>query len=210
MRATLLWTAALLAATIGSAAAQNEKNEKYDVARTTVAILPVVNTSGEKDAAQKVKQAESAQTELVKRWTERGFAAVENGAVQKAIADLKIDLNDEEQQKRANLISIGKAVKADLVMFVVITDVSQRTSVNIFSTTREGKAKLKAWLLDVNSEKQMFSAKVCEGKSTGGHFGMLEKGSERIVLAAANGIRDLLKDFFQPYPVVKKETKQKD
>lgn len=184
--------------------AQDTPPAHYTPQTTVVAILPVINLSGEKDSRQKIKQTENAERELYQRFLERGFVPADTEAVKRAIASLKIDLSDEEQYKRSTLYAIGKELKANLVIFVVITDVSQRTSSNLFSTTKEGKAKLKAWLLDVDREDPIFSAKVHEGKSTGGHFGELEKGSERIVLACANGIRDLLKDFFKAYPIVKK------
>jgi hypothetical protein len=200
----LLVISALLTMISNLALSQETAPARYEPEKTIVAILPVYNLSGEKDASQKIKQAENAEKELYKRFLERGFVPADTEAVKRTIANLKIDLSDEEQHKRSNLYAISKELKANLIIFVVITDVSQRTSANIFSTTKEGKAKLKAWLLDVDHETSIFSAKVHEGKSGGGHFGALEKGSERIVLACANGVRDMLKEFFKAYPIVKK------
>lgn len=178
---------------------------KYAPDSTTVAILPVMNLSGEKDDAQRLKQAESGNEELSKRFIERGFKIADPAVVRKAVNDLKIDLNDEEQHKRASFYAVGRAVKADLAVFVVITDVNQRLNTNVFAYSREGKAKLKVWLVDVKRETPILSAYPKEGKSSGGPLAGIDRGSIRIVRAVGNGLRDALKDFFKPYPVVMKD-----
>ncbi len=166
--------------------------DKYLPEHTTVAIVPIVNSGGEKNDGFRTKQTESGNAELVKEFTERGFQPVSSDAVNKAVADLKIDLTDEEQQKRENLYKIGKAVNADLVVFAVITDTAQQFHVGVFTNSREGRAKIKLWLLDVKNEKPILSAVVKEGKSGGSFFAGLDVGSTRIIIAVANGERDAL------------------
>lgn len=190
-----------------AAAFAGADDPKLSPSNTTVAILPVLNSSGEKDQSQKQKQTESGDAELRKEFTERGFKVLDRASVEKAIADLKIDFSDEEQQKRDNLYKVGRAASASIVVFVVVTDVHQTLHQNLLSASREGTAKLKTWVLDVTNEKPMINAVVKEGKSGGGYFAGLDKGSARIVIAVANGIRDTLKDFFKPYPVAKERGK---
>lgn len=164
-----------------------------------VAILPTVNSSGEKDEKQRERQRIKGDETLSKEFADRGLRLADSDVVRKVLSDLKVDLSDEEQQKRASLFEVGKAVHADLVVFAVITHVSQQLHTNVLSSSREGKAQVKLWLLDVAHEKPILSASVKEGKSGGGFFAGLDKGSDRIVIAVGNAIRDHLKEFFKPY-----------
>ena len=175
----------------------------YQPPETTVALIPVINQGGEKNEGYKAKQTENGDKELRKEFTEHGFKIADEAAVTKAIADLKVDLTDEEQQKKDTLYKIGKAANADLVVLAVITDTAQQFHQGILSNSREGKAKVKMWLLDAKAEKPIFSAVTHEGKSGGGFFAGLDKGSARIIIAVANAERDSLKDFFKPYRKVK-------
>ncbi len=209
MKRALPTVCALLLPTLVMASAQDKTVTTYTPATTTVAILPVVNSGGEKNEGYKAKQTENGGKELVKEFTEHGFKTADDAAVAKAIADLKIDLSDEEQQKRENMLKIGQAVNADLVVFAVITDTSQQMHQNVFSNNREGKAKVKMWLLDVKGQSPIFSAVTSEGKSGGSYFSGLDKGSARIVRAVANAERDSLKDFFKPYKAEKTDKKDK-
>jgi len=185
----------------GSAALQ------YTPESTSVAIIPVVNAGGEKNEGNRTKQTESGDNELIKEFTQHGFRLIDLAEIRKAMISLKIDLSDEEQQKRDNLYKIGKAVSADLVVFAVITDTAQQFHIGVFNTSREGRAKIKLWLLDAKNETPIIPAITKEGKSGGGFFGGLDVGSKRIIIAVANGERDALVGFFKPYPMVKKDKK---
>ena len=178
---------------------------------TKVAIVPVLNLSGETWEEAKVKQADRGDEELSALFRERSFQVIDPAKVKAAVADLKIDLTDEEQQKRETLYQIGEAVEADLVVFVVITDVDQRKVTKFLVSSTEGKAKMKAWLLNVKEKKPVFSAKTFEGASkSGGLFEVGEKGSHRKQLAVANGIRKLFVDeYLKPYPVTEKIERSK-
>jgi len=108
--------------------ADDKTTPQYVPAETTVALIPIINQGGEKNEGFKTKQTENGNKELQKEFAEHGFKIADDAAVAKAVADLKLDLTDEEQQKKGNLYKIGKAVNANLVVLAVITDTSQQLS----------------------------------------------------------------------------------
>ena len=182
----------------------------YVPAATKVALIPVVNASGEAWPEAKLKQAARGDEELHALFEERGFSLVPDADVRSAVDALHVDLADEEQQKRDTLYQIGRKAGADLVAFVVITDVDQRKVTKFLVSSTEGKAKMKMWLLDAKAEKPLLSAKLFEGSSkSGGMLEIGEKGSARKQLAVANGLRDNTKEFFRDYPIVKKVGRSK-
>lgn len=181
-----------------------DQGQTFDPKTTTIALVPVLNLSGEKWAELKERQCQRGNAFLSEQFGNRGFTVLPSAVVQSQIEGLKIDFADEEQQKRAVLYDLGRKLKADLVVMVVITDTSQRTIQQFLSSKKEGTAKLKLWLIDVKKEQPILSAKAVEGKSGGGFFAGLDKGSDRQVIAVANGLRDGLKDFFSRYPEIKK------
>ncbi len=190
----------------------------YTPARTTVAILPVVN---KEDAAPDSKDPKAdplkdrhiakAKEELTLLFAGRGFQIAEDAAVQKALTDQKIDLTDEENQRRAVFYQIGKAVNANLVVFVVIESVSRHNKSNsLFGAQKEGKALLKLWLVDSDQEKPILNAVQHEGKSASNAFmdNQVMPGtngySKFTIRAVGHGIDDILQDFLKPYPDLKK------
>ena len=199
--------ALILAFLAVNATAQDKTSIKYALDSTTVAIVPLINASGEKDSNFKARQIESGLNYLTKAFTDRGFKLTEQTAIAKAIGDLKIDLNDEENHNKATLYKLGKEVNADLIVFAVITSIEQHMENKVFVVTKEGRATVKMWLLDVKNETPLLSAVTKQGKSGGPGFADFKKGSDEIIHAVANGERDLLKEFFKPYPLLKKEKK---
>lgn len=199
----------MLASLAVRSTAQDKTAVRYTPATTSVAIIPIVNLSGEKDEHFKASQKASGDKELNQEFMEHGFKRIDDGIIANAISDLKIDLSDEEQQNKATLYRIGKAVNADLVVFAVITHTDQKFISGILANRREGKATVKLWLLDAKDQTPILSAVNREGKSGGGFFAGLDKGSARIVIAVANAERDTLKDFFKPYSKIKNEDKAK-
>jgi hypothetical protein len=182
----------------------------YPPSRTTVAILPVVNESDSKSPEMRARQSDKAQQELTAQFAAHGFLLVPDSAVKQAISDAKIDLTDEDQQKRDTFYKIGTATHADLVAFLVITDTSQGWKQG-FIPKREGKAKLKMWLVDADKQP-ILSAAVKEAKASANDFmtyavGSSFGGSEYTIRAIGNGIKDELKDFFKPYPELKSGSK---
>ncbi len=196
----------------------------YTPAQTTVAILPVVNTEdaikddGKSDDSKtdplKDRHITKAREELALLFTSHGFKLADDAAVQKALTDGKIDLTDEENQRRAVFYQVGKAVGANLVVFVVIESVSRHNKSNsIFGSQKEGKALLKMWLVDADQEKPILNAVQHEGKSASNSFMDNQilpdtNGYTKFTIrAVGHGIDDLLKDFLKPYPELKEPGK---
>jgi hypothetical protein len=192
----------------------------YTPTSTVVAILPVIkkadvtddNAKGDKkdaakDAPLQERHIVKAREELTTLFTGHGFRVADDAAVQKALADGKIDLSDEENQRRAVFYQIGKAAHADLVVFVVIESVSRHNKSNSFlGQQKEGKALLKLWLVDADREQPILNAVQHEGKAASNAFmdnqiGPDTNGYSRYTIrAVGHGLDDILKDFFKPYP----------
>ncbi len=186
----------------------------YTPTSTVVAILPVIkkmdatdDKAAPKDAPLQERHVVKAREELATLFTGHGFRVADDAAVQKAISDGKIDLSDEENQRRAVFYQIGKAAHADLVVFVVIESVSRHNKSNsIFGQQKEGKALLKLWLVDADREQPLLNAVQHEGKAASNAFldnniGPDTNGYSRYTIrAVGHGLDDILKDFFKPYP----------
>lgn len=172
--------------------------------KPTIAILPMLNQSGEKWAELKQRQIDKGNTYLRDQFEKRGFDVIPQEKVLNAISTLNIDLTDEEQQKRETLIRVADAVNADYVFFGDITDTSQRLIQQILGAKREGTAKVKMWLLNPKGAKPiLLTALTVEGKSGGGFIIIGDKGSDRQVQAVENALRDGLADFFKDFPEIK-------
>ena len=167
-----------------------------------VAILPIQHMSGEKWEELRNNQVAKGEAHLNEEFGKRGFTLIEPSAIASALDELKIDLTDEEQHRRAVLTDIAKKLDADFIYFGVITQTSQSMTNNLFSQKRRGKTTVKMWLLDVKNGEIILSAKSVEGESSAGTLhGLLGKGSDRQIQATANAIGEGLKDFFAKYPV---------
>ena len=127
----------LFASLIGS-------DDPKPVADTRVALIPVLNISGETWEEAKSKQSDRGNEELRALFTERSFQVIERPQVEAALKKLNVDLTDEEQHRREVFYQVGEEVKADLIAFVLITDVDQRKVAKFLVTSTEGKAKMKA------------------------------------------------------------------
>ena len=163
----------------------------YDPTATKVAILPVVNSTGEKNEKASNAQCKLVANELLHQFRDRGFRVLEAEVVTAAMKKLDADMSDEEQRKRARMLEVGKEAGADLTVFVLITDQADSDS-----DPRIPKvATIKAWLLDVPQQKAILSARVQEGRS---HFSnAFNSGSIKRALLMA--VDDAFKDFFKPY-----------
>ena len=196
----------------------------YTPATTVVAILPVIKKeeadpksdkkNPPRDAALQERHVAKAREELATLFTAHGFRLADDAAVSKALADGKIDLTDEENQRRAVFYQVGKAAHADLVVFVIIESISRHNKSNsIFGQQKEGKALLKLWLVDADREQPLLSGVQHEGKAASNAFldnqiGPDTNGYTRYsIRAVGHGLDDILKDFFKPYPEVRKAGK---
>jgi TolB-like protein len=203
--------AAVLLAAIGTAACAQDSSAVYVPSQTAVAVLPVINLSGERTPKFAEGQAAAVSRELHKQFADRGFHVLDDQAVTDAIASCKADLNDEEQYSRQTFASIGAAAKADLVVFVTIDKVSWKLNQGFFSANTEGHAKITAWLIDVKQQTPLLSAKRFENKYGGGTaanvlFGATEKGSRQIEGACAGVVRDALAEPLKPYPAANQKS----
>jgi hypothetical protein len=206
-----LFAGLIAAAAFGTAPARAQEPETRPAGVQTirepremrVALLPVVNLSGEKDARQRRDQSKKGEEELRRLFAERGFSVLSDDAVQKALADDNIDLADEEFHNRATLYRIGKALGADLIAFVVITDVDQARVKTPLTDNQElvAKVKTKTWLLDVPNERPILSAQRQESQSRNPWFAEFDSGARRIRNTVAGCVRDTLKGFFRDFPV---------
>jgi TolB-like protein len=166
--------------------------------RPRVAVVPILNLSGEKWEELKAKQSAKATEFLTEQFTRRGFDLVPPQDVKGAIAELKLDFTDEEQQKRATLFDLGKKLNADYILLGVITHTEQKEFQRVLYKDIEGRTDAKIWFLDVRGEKPILSAKTFTGRSGGNRVTL--KPSDRQIQAAANAFRDALKEFFIAFP----------
>ncbi len=168
----------------------------YVPAQTKIAILPVIDASGEKDVKTSKEQCGFVSTELLKEFQERGFRFIERRSIDDVIKNQSIDLSDEEQRKRATMFGIGKEVGADLVAFVLITDkvTGERTK----------DATIKIWLLDVNHQEPIMSGKPQEGRSNMSNAFNRASWRRAFPFAVEAG----LQEFFKPFPKVPKDAQQ--
>ena len=180
-----------------------EETPTYAPPLTKVVIMPVVNISGEKWGRLRESQTNCAYNELQSLFGERGFQQVDAKDVLKTITDQKVDLNDEEQWKRDTFYKVGEQIGADLVVYVVITDSTQRTKTSVLTVQREGNAKIKMWLLDAKNKVAIKSSKQYDAKRVSGSFGRGAKGSALQVDAVRRAIQTGLDDFLKSYPVLK-------
>lgn len=216
----LLGAVCLGQVSMSTAFAEDKGAVTYTPASTVVAILPVIKKEDasddkakgdkkdvSKDAPLQERHIAKAREEMATLFTGHGFRLADDAAVQKALADGKIDLSDEENQRRTVFYQIGKAAHADLVVFVIIESVSRHNKSNsFFGQQKEGKALLKLWLVDADREQPLLNAVQHEGKAASNAFldnqiGPDTNGYTRYTIrAVGHGLDDILKDFLKPYP----------
>ncbi len=173
--------------------------KKYTPGSTRVAILPVIDKSGEKDDQRK-DQANAVKLEAYDQFYQRGFQVVDEATVAKSLSDSGINFDDEEEWRKENMYKVGKAANADLVLFVVVNQAYSKVKQNAFNQQREGLAKTKVWLLDAKESKPILSAHNREGKSTGS-MGIGQKGNRsQMGAACANAIRDVANAVLADFP----------
>jgi hypothetical protein len=187
-----------------------EAPDHYEPANTRVAILPVINLSGEKNAGFREKQIQATREALHNAFGDRGFVIVDDKSIEDAATAAKIDLNDEEQHTRSTIVNLGNSVKADLVAFVVINKVWSKQITNFFSATDEGYAKIAIWLIDLKTEKAILNGIPHQSKEKReAYFRGQEKFSDLIARACGKAVRESLTPILKPYPIAGKEDRRK-
>jgi histidinol phosphatase-like enzyme len=169
----------------------------------TVAIIPILNHSGDKWEALKTNQIQKATEYVRTELAKRGFSVFPEVQVKAKILDLKLDFADEENHRKAVMYDLAKALQADYVFFAVITHTSQKKQNRILYEDVEGEATAKVWLLQVKEETAIVGGKTFTARSGGNRMSFDNKGSDRQIQAAANVMRDALKSFFEAHPVKK-------
>jgi hypothetical protein len=203
-------TAALLALAVAPAARAQQTDRSaampaavaairgFSPATTRVAILPVIDTTGEKDD-QRRDQANAARREAYDQFYQRGFQVIDEATVARAVAESGIDFADEEEHRKDNVYKIGRAVDADLVVFVVVSQAYAKVRETTVGEQREGLARTKTWLLDAREQNPLLSAYVREGKSSGLNVAGAKSIRGRMGAAAGNAVRDTLNDVLAPF-----------
>lgn len=172
-------------------------------ARPKVAIIPLLNQSGEKWEELKSNQIKKATEYLTTEFGKRGFDLIPAEKVRAAIIEKKLDFEDEENQRKAVMYDLGKTLEADYVFFAVITQTDQKKQKRVFYHDTEGEATGKVWFLDVKAEQPIVSGKTFVSRSGGERLSFDHKGSDRQIQAAANVMRDALAEFFKSHPISK-------
>lgn len=121
----------------------------YVPEQTRVAILPVVNATG--DAAANDDAVTNARVSLGRQIVGRGFKGVPTPAVTAALNSLKLTLTDQTPRTPEALTKIGDATQARLVVFVVVTQAGRHATV-------------KAWVLDTKTHTFVLDGKVGVGE----------------------------------------------
>jgi hypothetical protein len=174
----------------------------YNPSQTRVALLPVVNLSGEKDKKQRLDQTKKAAEELYKQFNDRKFIVLADNTVRDTLDDLEIDVEDEENHNRTTLYKIGEKLNVDLVAFVVIQSIAQRRTNLGGGRGRDddgelvASAVIKIWLLDVPKKQRILSAYRQEAQAKNNMFASLDSGARLIRKSVEGAVRDSLKDFF--------------
>jgi len=199
---------AVLLSQCTSSRAQGQADTQYVPSSTTVAILPVVDRTGVKDGFDTEKLQKAVTDELIRQFSGRGFKIINGKVIDEVTARLKIDLKDEEQQKRAIIRSVGKESGADLVAFVTVMDVHSVSEGGWAISSTVASSKVKCWLLDTNSERALMSGKV-ETANNDSFFELQGIGGQagKIIRASAQAVRQAFDRALKPYPRIQKEGK---
>ena len=185
-------------------ATSGAKLPAYEPAKTTVVVMPVVNQTGKQQGKEENEGAQSATDLLTKAFADRGFVVVSAADVAAYIAEHKLDLKDEDSRTKANLLDVGKALKANIVLCGVLQELSSSMHVSFFSTRKVGKAKLQVKAVDVGSEMYLIND-VFEGRKKGSTFAPgFEKAKTTRNASISESVENVLGDLLKPYPVVNK------
>lgn len=124
----------------------------------TVAILPIINRTPEENEQVRREMVESVSGFLPKAFEANGFQVVDFKAVDAALKDTGIDLEDEELHRRETFLKIGEAIKVDYVYFSTIESTG-------FFSANTGRATLRVWFLDVKGKGRILSARAVQGEA---------------------------------------------
>lgn len=124
----------------------------------TVAVLPIINRSPEKDPHFRQEMIKSASEFLPKGFLANGFQPLSPEVVAGAITKAQADLTDEESYRRETFLKIGEAAGADFVYFATIEE-------NGYFSANTGRVTLRVWFLGVKDKARILSARSVAGES---------------------------------------------
>jgi hypothetical protein len=159
-----------------------------------IVLVPTHNLSGERWADLRRKQSIKIDTYLTTEFGKRQVDIVPRSEVEDAMKRLEIDFSDEEQLTRATMYRLGRELRATYLYLPVILATEQNYQDRDLYTDREGRTDVKVWFLDIANEKPVLSAQTFVGRSGGLRITL--KPSDRQIQAAANAVRDSLKEHW--------------
>jgi hypothetical protein len=165
--------------------------------RGSVAVVPTTNVSGERWAELKQRQCAAVDAWLRKHLPAAGYELVPSAQVQTTLGDARD--SDEDAIATKDLVAIGDGAEADWVVFCSVTSTEQKEERRTWYKDKEGRTDVRVWLVDVRAKKAVLAGKTFVGRSGGNRVTLANKGSDRQVQAAANAVRDALREFLAPY-----------
>jgi len=167
--------------------------------RGAVALLPTVNTSGEKWEELRARQNAKVDEWVRTHVAAAGYRLIPAEEVAAAVSGLKLDMKEEENWATATLAEVGRKCGAAYVLFCAITFTEQKEQNRLWFKDKEGRTDVRVWLVDVGAAKAPVAGKTFVGRSGGNRISLDNKGSERQIQAAANAVRDATRSFLAPY-----------
>ncbi|MBM3495253.1 MAG: hypothetical protein FJX72_13165 [Armatimonadetes bacterium] len=167
--------------------------------RGVVAVVPAVNASGEKWEELKLKQCGVVNDWLLKHLPAAGYTVADDMAVADAVRTLGADLNDAQTHMADDLADVGRKCGAEFVVFCSVVFTEQKEQRRMWFKDKEGRTDVRVWLVDAKAGKSVIGGKTFVGRSGGNRLSLDNKGSDRQIQAAANAVRDALKEFVAPY-----------
>lgn len=165
-----------------------------------IAVLPVINASGDRWIEHKDQVTDRVTKRLTKVFGDRGFTFSQPTEIDGALKKEQMDLTDEECYRRDNFYKVGEDVGADYVAFVEVTAETQRTQQTFFVNSPEGEVTIKYWLMDVKNHAPVYSAKSNSAKAHAAAWLGFAKGSDQQLTAADRVVTDTFKDFLERFP----------
>lgn len=162
-----------------------------------VAMIPTLNLSGESWNDLMTRQNERINSYLSSEFTKRRFRLVDSADLADAVREMKLDLRDEENHRRAVLLDLARKVEADYIYFNVVTFTDQKTHDRDNYTDREGRTDVKIWFLETKTERAIYSGRTFVGRSGGMRVTL--RPSDRQLQAGVNAVRDAIQPFFKEF-----------
>lgn len=165
-----------------------------------VAIVPVVNVSGQQWEALKARQDNGCNDYLRNQFEGHGFDLVPPENILTEMRSQGVDFKDDESSRRDNLRAIGRAVKADYVILAMITDSNASKESHLIFNDEVGHATARVWIVDVAHGNVLMSGDRITSESGGTRLTYNSRGSDREVQAAINAMRDGFGEFLAKFP----------